>query len=352
MWRARGTRDRLPDLVFAYPGDLDAPTGGYAYGRRIVSELRGLGWTVDLLPLGPGFPFPAADTMAGAYGALSRVGPRTLLVDGLALGALPEIGAHLAANHRLFALVHHPLALETGLDAERAASLLDSERRALSVARGIVVTSATTAASVRRLFDVTAPITIAVPGTDPAAPARGSRGDGMALLSVGTLTPRKGHDLLLTALARLRHRRWTLRIVGDATLDAACAADLRARAAVLGDRVVLTGALAPAALAAEYDCADLFVLASRYEGFGMAYAEAIAHGLPVVGTTAGAIAEAVPPGAGLLLPPDDVDALALALDGLLCDATARERLAAGARAAAPRLATWSDSAACLWRALA
>lgn len=342
----------MPDLVFAYPGNLDTPTGGYAYDRRIVAELRGMGWTVDLLPLGPGFPCPAPAVLAEAYRRLADVGTRTLLVDGLALGALPDVAVHMPHGHRLFALVHHPLALESGLDSATAERLLDDERRALSAARGVIVTSANTAATVTELFEVAVPIVVAVPGTDPAPFARGGGSGAPRLLSVGTLTPRKGHDLLLTALARLRHLPWTLRIVGDDALDPACAGDLHLRASGFAGRVVLTGALSRDDLAREYDQADLFVLASRYEGFGMAYAEAIAHGLPVLGTTAGAIPEAVPPDAGLLVPPDDDEALTDALKELLSDMDARARLASGARAAAPRLATWTDSAACIWKALA
>jgi glycosyltransferase involved in cell wall biosynthesis len=112
----------------------------------------------------------------------------------------------------------------------------------------------------------------------------------------------------------------------------------------LDGRVVLTGAVSDAELEVLHGGADLFVLASRFEGYGMAFAAAIAHGLPVIGTTAGAIPETVPAGAGLLVPPDDVDALAAALRRLIGDTTERERLAAGARAAAARLPTWRQSA--------
>jgi glycosyltransferase involved in cell wall biosynthesis len=86
------------------------------------------------------------------------------------------------------------------------------------------------------------------------------------------------------------------------------------------------------------------VLPSRYEGFGMAYAEAIAHGLPAIGTTAGAIPEIVPESAGVLVPPDDGPALAAALRHLIESRTARAQLAEGARIAAKSLPTWSESA--------
>src|SRR6185503_15322759 len=99
----------------------------------------------------------------------------------------------------------------------------------------------------------------------------------------------------------------------------------------LDDRVVLAGAVPPVQLASHYGAADVFVLPSRHEGYGMAFAEAIAHGLPVVGTTAGAIPETVPAGAGVLVPPGDARELAAVLRRLIADDRARATLAAAAR---------------------
>ena len=334
--------------VFAIPGDLATATGGYGYARRMLVELGALGWQVRHLALDGGFPQPGPDERARACAALAAQAEGVpLLVDGLALGALPEVGGALGDRRPLVALVHHPLALETGLDAARAAALRASERAALAAARAVVVTSRSTAALLADEYGVPpARIAVVVPGTDPAPVARGSGAAAPGLLSVGALVPRKGHELLLAALETLRHLPWTLTVVGDAARSPATAADLRerVRSAGLQDRVVFTGAVDPATLAGHYARADLFVLASRHEGFGMAFAEAVAHGLPVLGTRAGAIAEAVPEGAGLLVPPDDPAALARALHGLLTDRAAREQLAAGARAAAGRLERWADSA--------
>ena len=173
------------------------------------------------------------------------------------------------------------------------------------------------------------------------------------LLSVGTLVPRKGHDLLIAALAILQNLPWRLTILGDSERDPSTTAALRRAIAKagLGERIALVGAVSPSELQQHYIAADLFVLASRHEGYGMAYAEAIAHGLPVIGTTAGAIPEAVPEGAGVLVPPEDVPALAAALRRLLSDSAARYGLAQVARQAAPRLPRWRDSAALFATAL-
>ena len=124
-------------VVFAVPGSLDTPTGGYAYDRRIMAELRHLGWEVDYLNIGDGFPAPDEATRAAARSLLAAIpAGRPIVLDGLALGVLPDVAAELASRHPLVALVHHPLALESGLTAERADMLRRSDaflRRTLKI---------------------------------------------------------------------------------------------------------------------------------------------------------------------------------------------------------------------------
>ena len=186
------------------------------------------------------------------------------------------------------------------------------------------------------------------PAPIAAAASRGERSrDPVALLAVGAVVPRKGYDVLIEALAGLLDLPWRLTIVGDCAPRPrdGRAAQGRHRAPPARRRASRIEDAVPAErLAALYAAADLFVLPSRYEGFGMAYAEAIAHGLPVIGTTAGAIPETVPAQAGVLVPPDDVAALAAALRRLIESRAERARLAAGARAAAAQLPTWRGSA--------
>ena len=168
----------------------------------------------------------------------------------------------------------------------------------------------------------------------------------MRLLSVGAVVPRKGYDILIAALAALPDLPWSLIIAGDCTRNPKVAAQLKADIEHhgLGSRVTVLGAVSPERLSELYAEADIFALASRFEGYGMAYAEAIAHGLPVVGTTAGAIPGTVPTDVGLLVAPDDAPAFTLALRRLIGDANERQRFASAARSAASQLPTWSESA--------
>jgi len=342
-------------FAFAVPGDLATPTGGYAYDRRMMTELGELGWQIDLLDLGEGFPWPDEAARATAQSRLLAMpAGRSIVVDGLALGVLPETASQLAGRNPLLALVHHPLALEWGLSVKQADALRASERAALAAVQGVVVTSAATARLVASDYGVPAErIVVARPGSDPALMSQGSQDGVVRLLSVGAIVPRKGFDVLISALATLTDLSWRLTIAGDRTRDRNAAARLDADIArhALGDRIAAPGAVSPQRLAALYAEADVFVLASHFEGYGMAYAEAVAHGLPVIGTSAGAIPDTVPPDAGLLVDPGDSFALAKALRRVIGDAGLRRRLASAARAAAPQLPTWRHSGEIFARAL-
>jgi len=336
-------------VTFAVPGALDQPTGGYTYDRRVIAGLRQHGCEVDVIDLGDGFPRPTPNTVREVLPRLRSVPVgRPIVVDGLALGVLPEAAAALRSSHPVIALVHHPLALESGLTVGEAAALRESERTALAAVTRVVVTSPATRRILAADYGVSVElIAVALPGTECAldtAAVRKPAGETINLLAVGAVVPRKGYDVLIEALARLTDLNWQLVIAGDCKRDRATAGEL-ATALVrkrFGSRVCLAGAVSNEELAALYREADVFVLPSRFEGYGMAYAEAIAHGLPVIGTRTGAVSETVPEGAGVLVPPDDVTALAAALRSMIADAGLRMRCSSMARTA--RLPTWEATA--------
>ena len=333
---------------FLIPGDWNIPTGGYAYDRRMVLALRESGWQVDVHSLQGSWPHPAAADLEAAADLMASLPDDTLVVaDGLAFGAMAGVVAPHADRLRWVALVHHPLHLETGLSDESRQTLQRSEALALRHARRVVVTSAATATDVAALGVPSERISVIEPGTD-AVPMRATpaaSGGPVRLLCVATLTPRKGHRLLLQALAGLTHLDWELHNVGSATRDPDTAAALQALAAPLGDRVFWHGEVDALALHAHYAAADVFVLASLHEGFGMVVTEALAHGLPVIASDAGALAQTLPRDAGLQVPAGAVAPLQIALADMLTDAALRTRLAAGARAAGARLPDWPAQAA-------
>ena len=331
---------------FAIPGDLDAPTGGYVYARRLLAEAGGAGMELAHLALPGGFPNPAPGELAEAGRLLGALPAGcAILIDGLALGVLPAEVLQVLPGP-VVALCHHPLALETGVSVQEAGRLCDSERAALAACAGVIVTSNVTAEILIAGYAVPRErLTVACPGTDPAARATGSGGTGVAILAVGSLTPRKGHDVLIAALAGLAHLDWRLTIAGPVDRDVVHASELERQIdeAGLRDRVALAGALDAGALDRAYGGADLFVLASRYEGFGMAYTEAMARGLAVVGCAAGAVPEATQ-GAAHLVAPGDVEELRETLARLIGDGAARCRLAEDCWQAAQGFARWTDTA--------
>ncbi|MEL6768380.1 MAG: glycosyltransferase family 4 protein [Pseudomonadota bacterium] len=349
----------MSDALFAVPGRLDLATGGYEYARRLLEALAPgkaapalTHWPLPDLGLAP-----QADALRETARRLA-LGPVgwPVLMDGLALGVLPD-DVLSAAQGPVIALVHHPLALEHGLAPADAARLFESERDALATVAAVITTSGHTADALAADYGVERRrITVARPGIPrqrvPARAGHKPAHDGPRLLSIGTLTQRKGHDVLLQALATHRALPWTLQIIGDPGRDPACAASLEALAKGLGiaDRVAFSGVADRDSVTTAYATADLFVLASRHEGYGMAYAEAMAAGLPVVGCDAGAVSEATGGGA-CLVPPGDGAALATALGPLLESSDARAALASRGRKASAALNDWPDTAALVASAL-
>ena len=334
------------------PGPIDQNTGGYLYDARVAAGLRAQGWRVQVHSLAGRFPEPDAVAQGALTAALSSMEDGAwVVVDGLAGGGLPG-PLHLERNRLcLVALVHHPLADETGTSHALRDRFEASETAALAACRGVITTSATTARRVADLGVSSDRIKVVVPGTEPALPARGPQPrESPHLLCVATVTPRKGHDVLLNALHRVRNLKWTCACVGSLARDPKWAAHVLAQRTALGlqDRVTFTGevdSLEPA-----YAAASAVVLASHYEGYGMVLSEAIARGLPVVSTTGGAIPETVPADAGVLVEPGDAEALGDALAGVL-DPVRRARLASAARRHARQFPDWSETAKAFGRAV-
>lgn len=335
-------------LHFLIPGDLQSPTGGYGYDRRIIAGLRALGWQVTVHSLDASFPLPSVAALDHARSMFAALPDAALvLVDGLALGAMPQIAQAHAARVRLVALVHHPLAAERGLTPDLARELARSERLALAAVRQVIVTSEATRLALREFKVEPSRVAVVAPGTDAAPLARRVRGESLKLLCVATLIPRKGHDLLFTALAALQPARWQLTCVGSLTRDPETVARLRAQLRCLGleGRVRLAGEMNEAELSRMYADSDLFVLPTYFEGYGMAVAEALARGLPVISTHAGAIATLVGPGAGLLVAPGAANLLQSALSRVLAEPGLLESLADGAAAVRSSLPNWQQTCA-------
>jgi glycosyltransferase involved in cell wall biosynthesis len=332
--------------VFVVPGNIDSRTGGYIYDRRMVDGLRARDWSIEVRSLDGTFPRPTATAIAEAEQVFASVTTGSIVVvDSLAAGAIPEILEQHRARLRIVALMHLPLAAEVGIDNEAAAQFASAERRALGAASLVVVTGRATLPLIGDYDVPSSRVVVVEPGTQPAPLARGSGSPCVELLSVATLNPGKGHENLLRALSEVPSHNWHLTCAGSLTRHPPTAARICAmvQELQLSDHVSLAGDLDIEELGEHYARADVFVLATLRETYSMAVAEALAHGLPVVSTSTGAIPALVGTEAGLLVSPGDVHALRDALSRVIDDGDLRARLAAGARDVRPDLPTWDQA---------
>jgi glycosyltransferase involved in cell wall biosynthesis len=345
-----------PESAFVMPGDVDdvtVPSGGNTYDRRTCQALAAAGRPVDEVAVRGTWPRPDAAARARLAGALEDLpDDAAVLMDGLVACGVPEIVVPQARRLRLVVLVHLPLADEIGTAPDVAADLDARERATLHAARAVVATSEWTE---DRLVDhhglAAERVHTVRPGTDPAPPAPGTDGRSR-LVCVASVTPRKGQDLLVEALAQVVDLPWSCECVGPVRRDPAYVERLRGliERHGLGDRIVLAGPLTGEGLADSYAAADLTVLPSRAEPYGMVVTEALARGIPVLATAVGGVADALgraPDGRvpGILVPPGDATALAGALRSWFAEPGAlRGRLKESARLRRDALDGWDTTA--------
>ena len=319
--------------------DPARPSGGNTYDRRVCRELAASGWAVR------------EQTAPAGHAALARVVRRipdgaVVLLDGLIACAAPEALVPHARRLRQVVLVHMPLGHRPPDGA--AGAVRAREREVLTAAAAVVTTSAWTQRRLEELYALPADrLHLARPGVDAARAAPGTAA-GDALLCVAAVTPNKGHDLLLDGLATAADLSWRCACIGSLVRDPAYAAGVRRRAQDNGldDRVRFPGPRTGADLARAYAAADLLVLASRAETYGMVVTEALARGIPVLAAEVGGVTEAIGRGAdgtrpGLLVPPGDPAALGAALRAWLGDADLRGRLRRAARERRASLRRWA-----------
>ncbi|WP_158861824.1 glycosyltransferase family 4 protein [Leifsonia sp. AG29] len=317
-------------VAFVVPDAIDDPervSGGNVYDRRVRDGLRAAGWDVRMLHV--------TDRGSGwTHRALARLSDGALvLLDGLLAAREPEAVAAHARRLRLVVIAH--MAPD------------DAQLAVYRVARRVIATSQWTRTALVAV-DGADPsrVVVAWPGADRGAISTPSPTGGR-LLCVAAVAPHKGIDVLVRALAALADEpSWTCTIVGSLHLDPDFVSALASvvDSTGLGDRIRFRGALDGDRLEAAYCEADLLVLPSRSESYGMVLAEALAHGVPVLTTDVGGVAEAIPrPDAAMTVPPDDAWALRVVLRQWLGDPSRRKALASAARAARDLSWSWGST---------
>ena len=339
---------RMREFILAYPGQLHTKTGGYYYLSRILQELPKIGWSGQPLSLGDGFPNPSQEVLSNAEKLIDSCQSKIpILADCLAWGVMDQCALQLAESHRIIPLVHHPLCLETGLPEAESKILFKKEQTVLTNSQKIITTSTDTSNCIQELFQIPkSKIIVALPGTDTAKPAI-SRDDGkVGLISVGSVVPRKGYDRLIKCLKSLENLSWHLEIVGDLTLAADYANSVTKKVAELelSHRINFHGSLEKSELEKIYSKSDIFVLATLYEGYGMAFTEAMIRGIPIVTTGEGAVNSTVSEVAGIVIENSDLTKFSSTLSTLITNPSLRKKYREGALKAGKNLPTWENTA--------
>jgi glycosyltransferase involved in cell wall biosynthesis len=351
----------VTEVHFIVPEGIDDParaSGGNTYDRRVCRGLAALGWAVHEHAVPGAWPRAGEAGQAALARAVRRIPDgAVVLLDGLIASTAPETLVPQARRLRQVVLVHMPLGHRPPDGEDRAVRA--REREVLAAAAAVVTTSAWSRRRLGELYALPADrVHVTDPGVDAARLAPGSAA-GDALLCVASLTPDKGHEVLLEGLVMARDLSWRCECVGSLVRDPAFADGVRRRArnSGLGDRVRFPGPRTGAELDRAYAAADLLVLASRAETYAMVVTEALARGLPVLATEVGGVTEALGIGddgtrPGLLVPPGDPAALGAALRRWLGDVELRARLRRAARERRASLRRWPATASVLADVLA
>ena len=337
----------LPSFYFLVPGDLATPTGGYAYARAVLSHAAEAGMRLELVELPGSYPRPGeSDLEATRRTFESLPASSTLLIDGLAFGAMPD-SLIKGLSHQIVALVHHPLALETGIDPDLATCLRETERSALARATAVVITGAETGDLLVADYGVPRrAITLAEPGVDRRTQSAPNATGPIRLLSVGAVSPRKGYDVLVSAVSGVADLDWRLTIAGATDRDPQTASRLveQIDASGCGDRITVCGAISDDELDTAFRESHVFLLASLFEGYGMVLTEATAYGLPIIASDTIPALHTLPREAAIGVPVGNCTALEQAIRRVISDARLRESMAEASWNHAQKLPTWLSTA--------
>ncbi len=335
-------------------GGLHEQSGGFLYDRMLVEALRRARVAVEVfaLPWRRYVPHLTDNFRPGLERKVVEADLDLLLEDELCHPSLIRLNRRLGRGRRfpIIAIVHHLRSDEAHpawiLPAYRAI-----ERAFFSSVDGLICNSRATLRAARALAGPGRPGIVVPPAGDHlgrglssrAIAARARRAGPLRVLFLGNLIPRKGLLELTEALARLAPSSWRLTVVGDPKVDPRYAGRVRRTARRLGldPRIRYTGALSPPRVVAELRRAEVLAVPSSHEGFGIAYLEGMAYGLPAIAAVHGGAGDLVRHGYnGYLVDPGEVPALAEVLARLAKDRDRLTRMSQAARRTFLRRPTW------------
>jgi glycosyltransferase involved in cell wall biosynthesis len=271
------------DLYLIYTGNYHSLTGGYIYNRKVVEQLQASGVSVKLI-LFPEFPAYSQDSLyKSAENILASIPQDSkILVDSLVYGKYTELWRKYQHNFRLIPLVHLPLFANPN-DEQGLTGLKETEMEAYSFANQIIVTSDYTKSILER-SGTTNKLTVIKPGIDDIGKKTEYPSLPFQLLCVSNVIQNKNQLMLIKTLKNLKDFNWTLNLVGSLSIDKDYVNKIQMfiNENGMSNRILIYGSTWGDNLKKLYSKADLFIFPSKFETYGMAVAEAIECGLPVL----------------------------------------------------------------------
>jgi len=334
-------------LHFLIPGDIDTLSSCYIYDKRLVEGLKKKGHDVEVYRLGDDFPFPSEDSLNHCHKVIKSIpSAEPIIIDSLAFGTIPSILKEVSATNPIVALIHLPLSMDPNYSAYQRTLFTSPEMEAFSLATKFVVSSEYTFEILLNLGIEAHKINLIIPGIDHFPQKKNYPEKPAKLLSIANLCRSKDHAILVRALTALKDKDWVLHCYGNLDMDRDCLADFQAmiRKNSLQKKILVHATISGKELSDAYLDADLFVHPSDFEIYGMALAEALAHGIPVIASTGGGICKTVPAKMGQFFKPSDVYGLQSILEELFENPDVYKKLYTQALTFAKNAQTWEKSA--------
>lgn len=334
------------NLHFLIPGDIDIFTSCYIYDRRIIEGLKSKGHIVKLHRLPDDFPFPSKGSLQLCNQIIKTI-PKSepIVIDGLAFGAIPSILKVVYGMNPIIGLIHLPLSVDPNYSAYQRTIITGPEKEAFGYASKFIVTSEYTAEIFANLGIEEKNVNLVIPGLDNFSKKKDYPETPKKLLSIANLCRNKDHNILVSALSALSNKDWILHCYGNLDFDRNYLSEFQAliRRNKLQDKILIHGIISGKELNDVYLDADLFIHPSDFEVYGMALAEALAHGIPVVASTGGGICRTIPAKMAQFFKPGDVYGLQSILEELFENPDLYKRLYTKASTYNEQAQTWEKS---------
>lgn len=333
-------------LHFLIPGDINTLTGGYVYDKIIIEGLEKLGYSVTVHQLSNDFPFPSKENLKKCEVVVKNIPTdNPVFIDSLAFGPMHKILLLNRGKNPVIPIMHLPLPKNPNFSKAEQDQFILPEQNALKLAVKIIAVSGFTKQIIMDYGIEASKIEIITPGFS-YLPRKASFPDfPEKILCVGSYLPGKGQLLLVKALAKIRHLKWTLTMCGIQDFDPHYFKKIQSEIETekLGSRIFVNPPVSGESLSKAYLEADLFILPSYFENFSMALNDALYCGIPVITTDGGGIPFSVPHNMSVIVPKGNENELKQAIEKVLTDSAYYKNLCKATSTYYQSANSWNNS---------